>query len=211
MGFSRFYKSHRNKIWAVSLSALAFALFLGYYVTMEVLSGWVFFRSDFLQIWNFLLYLLVYSIILFANIRNDNVAYMGILMFVFFTFFSRIWDLFPASNNLLASFSSGSPTLITLCAGFLVTALGQFVLGIMLYFRIHVYSRGRDDNYMRIRVLGICYGVALALCLSFRIALLILLQGAFGPAYTFLVFMIPLSEVVMSGAIVFTLERLRRL
>ena len=211
MGFSRFFKSHRNKIMAVSLSGLAFALFAAYYLTVEILSGWVFFRRDFLQIWSFLLYLLVYSIILFANIRNDNVAYMGILMFVFFTFFSRIWDLFPASNNLVSSFSSGNPLLIGLCAGFLAAALAQFVLGIILYFRIHLYSRGRDDDYRRIRTLGIAYSIALSLCLSFRIALLLLLQGTYGPAYTFLVFMIPLSEVIMSVAIVFTLERLRRL
>ena len=211
MGFLQALARKKNKTFAVAFSGAALIAFFAYYAVCEFNSGWTFFRADPWNLWDFAIYLLAYGIIFAANILNDNVAYRGILMFVFFTFLSRVFALFPASNNLIAAVNSGDPLLISLFVLFLALTLGQFAIGLLLYFWIYRYARGVSNDFVRVRVFAIVYAGILLASAALRGILLVLITGSFGPVYALMIFLLPISEVLMSVAIVFTLERLRRL
>ncbi len=207
MNYRIYFKNHKNKILAVSFSALANILFFAFAIYDIVLTAP---NIDISGIWNYLLYAVTYLIILIANIRNDNFAYQGILMFVFFMVFDQIYTLLIDSPGLFSSFVSGDVTVILLSIFLFLFLLAQVIIGVLLYLSIAKYSRGLIDNFKKVRLLGILYSISLFIGLAFYMSLL-LLGLEINPFSVFLLFMTPISEVLMSIAICFTLERLRRI
>ena len=208
MRLSVFLHLHRNKILATSLAAIASVLFLAVYLYLEINTGWTYFRSDFRNIWNFVLTAAVYGLILVANIRNDNVAYHGILMFVFIVAFSFIWDVINGTVNVMNAFSSGDPMTILMCVGMLLFTISAIVIGFVLYVFILRYASMRLPSFRPVRIMGIVFSGVLFIACAFRIALL---SAIMNWEMLFAFFGLPIAEFIMSVAIVFTLERLRRL
>lgn len=206
MNYRVYFKNHKNKILAVLFASIANILFFSYAIYSIVLSAP---NLDISSVWNYLLYAVTYLIILIANIRNDNFAYQGILMFIFFMVFDQIYTLLVDSPGLLSSFASGDVTIILLSIFLFLFLLAQVVIGILLYVNIVKYSRGTIDNFKKVRIYGILYSVSLFISLAFYMSLL-LLPLEINPLSVFLLFMTPISEVFMSVSICFTLERLRR-
>ncbi len=199
--FLRFLKEKHNKILAVGLACLAMAAFLGYYLTAEILSEWTFFRSEPLQIWNFIITLLVYGLLLICNIRNDSFAYQGILMFVFYTAFDAFLSLLQgAANAIIVGMESLSWVL------FFAFLVAKLVIGAFLYIYVSRYMRGFSVPWKRIRIFGIVYAAILTLDWGLYCGLLF----GFGVISLFLFLTLSFSEALIGWCIVFTLERLRR-
>ena len=193
---------------ATSFAALACALFLSVYVYYEILTGWTYFRSDFRNVWNFILTAVVYGLILVANIRNDNIAYHGILMFVFIVAFAFIWDIINGSINLGGAFASGDAGTILVSVLLLLFMVGALGLGFTLYVFIIRYASMRTNSFRPVRILAIAFAGTLFIACAFEISLLAWLLNA---ASLFAIFGLPIAQILMAVAIVFTLERLRRL
>lgn len=207
MNYKVYFKNHKNKIFAVGFSALANIIFFAYalYVLIGARGS-----LSFSSVWNYLLYAVSYLIILIANIRNDNFAYQGILMFVFFMAFDQVYTLIINSVNVINAFSSGNVIYICLFLLFFLFLLAEAVTGIILYININRYMRGSIDDFKKVRIPGILYSCFLVAGLAFHISLSLILPP-YGTLVALFMFIIPISEMIMSIAICFTLERLRRI
>lgn len=208
MNWKLYFKHRKNKIFATGLSGIALAILLAYHIGGVIIYGSAYF--DFATIWNAALTLIVYGIIFVCNIRNDNLAYSGILAFVFFITFDHIYSLLMSGYNFAALFSSGAPAAII---AFIVTLLfnvAMVVSGVILYIRIRRYMIGLYSDFRKIRTLGIIFAGLLLIAVSVEVALFIMI-GLFEPGFMWMLFAEPVSEVVMAAAVCFTLERLRRI
>ena len=206
-----YLKHRRNKILAVGLSGIAVAMLIASFIDMSA-GGWGF---DFSLVWNYILTFIAYAIIFFCNIRNDNYAYRGILLFVFFMAFDQLMEVFFGGTTLGLMFNVDNPISIVLSVFYLLFVLSEAVVGFMLYYNITKYMVNPVASFKKVRALAIAYSALLfiAICFSFAIFSVILLPSyppaQVGLAVTLLL-LSPISEVVMSVAIIFTLERLRR-
>ena len=70
--------------------------------------------------------------------------------------------------------------------------------------------RGSIDDFKKVRIPGILYSCFLVAGLAFNISLSLILPP-YGTLVALFMFIIPISEMIMSIAICFTLERLRRI
>lgn len=202
-----YLKHRKNKILAVGLSGLATVLLcLCFFLDMSALD-WMF---DFTTLWNYLLYFIAYLIILICNIRNDNAAYRGITLFVFFMAFDQIWSGLMMGGTAFALFSGADPVSLTLVIIYLLSVIVGGVLGFILYAKIFKYMINPLADYRPVRKYGIIYSSSL----FFILALLIGTEMYVNPLASALdiavIFLLPISELIMSVAIVFTLERLYR-
>lgn len=201
-------KHYKNKILATSLSGLALGIYLAYHIIMAVSLGAAYF--DFRTIWNAVLTIIAYAIIFFCNIRNDNFAYTGILMFVFFVTFDHIYSIFVSNFSIPQIFADGDGALVTT---FLLTMAGNVALvvsGILLYIWVRRYMVGLMADFRKIRLFGIAFAGILFISVAVEVTFMIL-AGIFVPGMLWTMFAVPVSEVVMALAIIFTLERLRRI
>lgn len=207
-----YLKHRRNKILAVGLSGIAVAMLIASFIIDMSAGGWGF---DFSLVWNYILTFIAYAIIFFCNIRNDNYAYRGILLFVFFMAFDQLMEVFFGGATLGLMFNVDNPISIVLSVFYLLFVLSEAVVGFMLYYNITKYMVNPVASFKKVRALAIAYSALLfiAICFSFAIFSVILLPS-YSPAQVglavTLLLLSPISEVVMSVAIIFTLERLRR-
>ena len=198
------WKHRKNKILACTLSGLALAIFLAVQIVFILLEGANYF--SFLNIWNLVITLAVYSIIFIGNLRNDPFAYNGILMFIFMVVFDAVRSF---TYDVVDSFQSAN---IQIGLFFIVMAVfeaAMAVVGVLLYIRSRRYMSGLIGSWKKIRILSILFFAFLTLGVAFELAFLLLL-GIYGPNYALLVSAGPVSEILIAGAIVFTMERLRR-
>ena len=206
-----YFKEHKNKIFAVAFSALALAVFLGRYAVLEVLTGGTYFRSlgqqnMIIELWNVFFYVvLVYGGLLVRNIQNDGRAYQNILVFVFSVAFGIIIDLlYGAASNIVYGIDTNAINL-TLFLLALAFAVGEVVVGILLYINVLRYMRGFGVEWKKIRTLAIVFAVLVGLGAFPMVALSMLVEGGWLTLLS-----VPVSEAFCAVAIVFTLERLRR-
>ena len=207
-----YLKHRRNKILAVGLSGIAVAMLIASFIIEMSAGGWSF---DFSLLWNYILTFIAYAIIFFCNIRNDNYAYRGILLFVFFMAFDQLMEVFYGGAALGLMFNVENPISIVLSVFYLLFVLSEAVVGFALYYNITKYMMSPLASYKKVRTLAIVYSVLLLIAISFSIAIFsIILLPSYSPAQVglavTLLLLSPISEVVMSAAIIFTLERLRR-
>lgn len=170
---------------------------------------------DFSLLWNYILTFIAYAIIFFCNIRNDNYAYRGILLFVFFMAFDQLMEVFYGGAALGLMFNVENPISIVLSVFYLLFVLSEAVVGFMLYYNITKYMMNPVASFKKVRLLAIVYSALLFIAISFSIAIFsVILLPSYTPAQVglavTLLLLSPISEVVMSVAIIFTLERLRR-
>lgn len=207
-----YLKHRRNKILAVGLSGIAVAMLIASFIIEMSAGGWSF---DFSLLWNYILTFIAYAIIFFCNIRNDNYAYRGILLFVFFMAFDQLMEVFYGGAALGLMFNVENPISIVLSVFYLLFVLSEAVVGFMLYYNITKYMMNPVASFKKVRLLAIVYSALLFIAISFSIAIFsVILLPSYTPAKVglavTLLLLSPISEVVMSVAIIFTLERLRR-
>lgn len=207
-----YLKHRRNKILAVGLSGIAVAMLIASFIIDMSAGGWAF---DFSLLWNYILTFIAYAIIFFCNIRNDNYAYRGILLFVFFMAFDQLMEVFYGGAALGLMFNVENPVSIVLSVFYLLFVLSEAVVGFMLYYNITKYMMNPMASFKKVRLLAIVYSALLFIAISFSIAIFsVILLPSYTPAQiglaVTLLLLSPISEVVMSVAIIFTLERLRR-
>lgn len=207
-----YLKHRRNKILAVGLSGIAVAMLIASFIIDMSAGGWAF---DFSLLWNYILTFIAYAIIFFCNIRNDNYAYRGILLFVFFMAFDQLMEVFYGGAALGLMFNVENPVSIVLSVFYLLFVLSEAVVGFMLYYSITKYMMNPMASFKKVRLLAIVYSALLFIAISFSIAIFsVILLPSYTPAQiglaVTLLLLSPISEVVMSVAIIFTLERLRR-
>ena len=207
-----YLKHRRNKILAVGLSGIAVAMLIASFIIDMSAGGWAF---DFSLLWNYILTFIAYAIIFFCNIRNDNYAYRGILLFVFFMAFDQLMEVFYGGAALGLMFNVENPISIVLSVFYLLFVLSEAVVGFMLYYNITKYMMNPVASFKKVRLLAIVYSALLIIAISFSIAIFsVILLPSYTPAQVglavTLLLLSPISEVVMSVAIIFTLERLRR-
>lgn len=207
-----YLKHRRNKILAVGLSGIAVAMLIASFIIDMSAGGWAF---DFSLLWNYILTFIAYAIIFFCNIRNDNYAHRGILLFVFFMAFDQLMEVFYGGATLGLMFNVENPISIVLSVFYLLFVLLEAVVGFMLYYNITKYMMNPVASFKKVRLLAIVYSALLFIAISFSIAIFsVILLPSYTPAQiglaVTLLLLSPISEVVMSVAIIFTLERLRR-
>ena len=207
-----YLKHRRNKILAVGLSGIAVAMLIASFIIEMSAGGWSF---DFSLLWNYILTFIAYAIIFFCNIRNDNYAYRGILLFVFFMAFDQLMEVFYGGAALGLMFNVENPISIVLSVFYLLFVLAEAAVGFMLYYNITKYMMNPVASFKKVRLLAIVYSALLFIAISFSIAIFsVILLPSYTPAQiglaVTLLLLSPISEVVMSVAIIFTLERLRR-
>ena len=207
-----YLKHRRNKILAVGLSGIAVAMLIASFIIEMSAGGWSF---DFSLLWNYILTFIAYAIIFFCNIRNDNYAYRGILLFVFFMAFDQLMEVFYGGAALGLMFNVENPISIVLSVFYLLFVLSEAVVGFMLYYNITKYMMNPVASFKKVRLLAIVYSALLFIAISFSITIFsVILLPSYTPAQiglaVTLLLLSPISEVVMSVAIIFTLERLRR-
>ena len=207
-----YLKHRRNKILAVGLSGIAVAMLIASFIIEMSAGGWSF---DFSLLWNYILTFIAYAIIFFCNIRNDNYAYRGILLFVFFMAFDQLMEVFYGGAALGLMFNVENPISIVLSVFYLLFVLSEAVVGFTLYYNITKYMMNPVASFKKVRLLAIVYSALLFIAISFSIAIFsVILLPSYNPAQVglavTLLLLSPISEVVMSVAIIFTLERLRR-
>lgn len=207
-----YLKHRRNKILAVGLSGIAVAMLIASFIIEMSAGGWSF---DFSLLWNYILTFIAYAIIFFCNIRNDNYAYRGILLFVFFMAFDQLMEVFYGGAALGLMFNVENPISIVLSVFYLLFVLSEAVVGFVLYYNITKYMMNPVASFKKVRLLAIVYSALLFIAISFSIAIFsVILLPSYTPAQiglaVTLLLLSPISEVVMSVAIIFTLERLRR-
>lgn len=203
----RLYLKHRkNKILAVSLSTIAFSMLASSFALEVSLVG-----ASFTSLWNYLLYFLSYGMILFYNIRNDNNAYRGITLFVFFMAFDQIWSVFMGGIDLAILFNMANPLSIVINVFYLALVLAGGVIGFMLYAKIARYMVDPLASFRKVRIFAIVYAAILLVLFGLSLWSIFFFLGDVGSLALASLILLPLSEVIMAVAIIFTLERLRRI
>lgn len=203
----RLYLKHRkNKILAVSLSTIAFLMLASSFALEVSLVG-----ASFTSLWNYLLYFLSYGMILFYNIRNDNNAYRGITLFVFFMAFDQIWSVFMGGIDLAILFNMANPLSIVINVFYLALVLAGGVIGFMLYAKIARYMVDPLASFRKVRIFAIVYAAILLVLFGLSLWSIFFFLGDVGSLALASLILLPLSEVIMAVAIIFTLERLRRI
>ncbi|MBP5091442.1 MAG: hypothetical protein J6328_02660 [Bacilli bacterium] len=209
--FARFFKEHRNKIFAVTFSALALLSILIYYLALEIASDWFYFRNIgaenqmrmILELWNAFFYIgLVYGPLLVRNINNDGNAYQNIMIFVFATVFSLIYDFLLYGLTGLVAGDSFFVILLLLTR---VATIAEIVFGILLYVNSARYMKGYAVSWKKIRLFAILF----AACIG--VGVVSFFAGLFSGSLELMVIYAPqFAELCCAVAIIFTLERLRR-
>ena len=69
--FTRFFRAHKNKIFALTFVGLGLAVFLAFYLVMGFSTEWTVFRTSISALLNFIITLFCYGYLLFTNIYND--------------------------------------------------------------------------------------------------------------------------------------------
>lgn len=203
----RLYLKHRkNKILAVSLSTIAFLMLASSFALEVSLVG-----ASFTSLWNYLLYFLSYGMILFYNIRNDNNAYRGITLFVFFMAFDQIWSVFMGGIDLAILFDMANPLSIVINVFYLALVLAGGVIGFMLYAKIARYMVDPLASFRKVRIFAIVYAAILLVLFGLSLWSIFFFLGDVGSLALASLILLPLSEAIMAVAIIFTLERLRRI
>ena len=208
---SYFFKRYKNKIGALTFIVLGIAFFLGLYITVEIISDWTYFRSSPLNLWNFIITAVCYIFLLVTNIRNDNAAYSGIFMFITLIVLEGIFNIIDIIRLYNSALFSGNFVVSGTFIGYCVFLVASVVIGVLFYISVYRYMSGRSNDFMRVRIFAIIFG---GILLTSTVALMVF-YGYCGVltsvTSTLLAGAIPISELLMSVGVIFTLERLRRL
>lgn len=160
-----------------------------------------------LTLWNLVVYLIAYFLILIGNLQGSYNAYNGMLCYIFMFIFDAAQLLFFSSETGIASWFSGSAIVMVMALLYFLFAVAALTTGIMTYIRTREYITSRYASYEGLR----------NWCLAFVICSI--LMNATGPVFegfaglwswsTAMLYLLPISEVFISVSIYFTVLRLK--
>lgn len=209
MRWGLYFKHRYNKILAVTFATLAVGFFLAEVVIFYFGQGGLVVNSPnaFLRLVYFIFLGGILSYLLVTNINNDPRAYQAILMWIFWFIIDEIQAFFYSYSlfNVIkedvgfikATLAIGQPAMSLLC----------LALGIVLYVTVRRYMFYSLNKFSTVRLFAIVYTVVLTLSYVLETVLVILMGAKVGLADIFLI----VSKSCADIAMVFTLERLRRL
>ena len=209
--FGYFLKRNKNKIGAVTFLGLGLACYLGFYLAIEIISGWTYFRSEPITVWNFMVALVCYLYLLITNIRNDNAAYTGIFMFISLIVLEGVFTIVDTVRLRASLIFAGNAGVSASFIGYCVLLATNVVIGILFYIATFRYMSGRSSDFKKLWIYGLLFGFALLI----NVASLMVFYGyaavLTSPTSVLLACAIPFSELLVAIGIVFTLLRLKRL
>ena len=206
MKFLRFIKRYHNKILALFFTVIALGLFISEIVTSIAFGSVV----DILTIISWVFVGGVLSYLLFTNVRNDPNAYQAIVMWIFLFFLSEIRQVIYSPASIVTLFrSSGQLPPLTVVFAILqpIVAIATLALGIYLYILVRRYMFGLSSDYKRVRLIAILYTLVSFISYSLSIATLY----SYGLIPDIVMYLPSLYKVSADIAVIFTLERLRRI
>lgn len=160
-----------------------------------------------LSFYNFAIMMVVYLILLIGNIKSNNFAYNGMLMYIFMTVFSAIEILFISGIvNFQALFSLDAATMVVVLL-YTVFQVAGIVAGIFAYIRTRQYLTGSAISYINVRNWALIFVILQIISTGLTPALYLLL--GYSANAVLLAFLEPISEVFICLGIYFTVLRLR--
>lgn len=199
---------HYKKYIAITLSSVAMALMIASFaleIVASVKAGSSSISFSFL--WNFAVYVIVYSLILIGNIQGTYLAYNGVLGYVFMVMFDAGISLFFRLGDTIVASLSANPTALILTVFYFLCFLGTFVTGLLTYIRIRGYLQSRYASYIGLRNWCLVFMIFSVLLNIFQPTLYLILGVS---PFTFVVScLLPVSEAILSVAIYFTILRLK--
>jgi hypothetical protein len=202
------FRNHKWKYLAILFASMATILmgtsfiisFYSYYFSSGV-GSWLF-----TWLWDFVIYLVCYLLLLVGNIKNNNYAYQGMLGFVFFMVFNLILPVLSTLLNIATGAWTSMLGLMVVAFGLVYVA--QAVFGILAYILTYKYLRGTYYRLRRIVLFAILY--ALFLFIGYFATLGIYAIEDTVVTLTLDEILLEISNVLFSVAIIFTVLRLRR-
>ncbi|MCQ2742730.1 MAG: hypothetical protein MJ239_05470 [Bacilli bacterium] len=209
-GFKNTLKFKKNKILAVSFSFFGLALLLTSVIIYVARTGFASFFSDYSNVFNFALLFIVYGILFGCNVKNDNFAYQGILMFAFIMAFDAFVFIIRNANFYAQFFSAKIPLDLIPYIIYFFNFFALTAFGVILYVVTIKYMRGRIENFGRVRLFGILFAVSVLVgCVLYVFSLYHSVSPAFYVLMPYIFEEFSMTAIAIS--IVFTLERLRRI
>ena len=199
-----------NKFFAVGFAGLAIALLLVEFISDGVINSW----SAVITLSNMIDHLLLiacYLVLFVMNIRNDDRAYMGVSLLVFFIGFDGFFGLSNAFSNAFSYFVNGVPLLGFLFLLSIFLWAGQFGLGVVTYVFVLRYRFQRTENFKLVKLFAILFFIALVLTTGATLLLVFLASPGLPINAYVLSGIYYLSQIAAGACVIFTLNRLRRL
>lgn len=201
-------KYNWKRTLAILFASLGVAMQMGLFVILFV-GG----TPDFLTIISYFIVLVAYYYLLTGNIKGTTIAYRGMMLFVFFTFFD--FATFFLLNFLSLGgliFSSDVITSVLSIAMLASWVLG-FVGGLMTYISFKRYSTfGNKTTYETVRNWCLLFVISVIVSYGLTIALDVLAymsEGVTDSVTIFLNVMEPVSVICMALCTYFTVLRLK--
>ena len=209
--FTRFFRAHKNKIFALTFVGLGLAVFLAFYLVMGFSTEWAVFRTSIAALLNFLITLFCYGYLLFTNIYNDNRAYSAIFTFVGLMVIQAVFNIIDISIAAGSALWNGQVLNLTLFLGYATLSGGVVGIGIPFYIFTFRYLFGRDNRFSKVRLFALLFLGILALSVIFYLTYEFVAGLAVDVGTTLWILALPISELLVGAGVVFTLERLRRI
>ena len=199
-----------NKFFALFFLTLAFG-FLVFEFAFDIATFGISYVMTFSNIWNHLLLIACFVVLLIMNIRNDDRAYIGLSLFVFFVAFDGIFGVGDSFQYAIYWLNNGKSFVGLLYLLSIFFWLGQLGLGVVTYLFLARYRFGRTNNFKLVRLFSILFFVALVLTTISTFSLLFLSDSGYGIETYLSSGSYFLAEIAAGAACIFTLNRLRRL
>ena len=203
------FRYHYKRYLAILCASIAIGFVLGDFVTKLILMiqnetspGF----STLSFVWNFVILMICYVMLLRGNSRQNGMAFQGVLSFVFLSIVLLAYELvFQIIYGTGFSFS-GTNLVFTILI--IVGILGMVVLGVLCYIRLKGYMSGSYSNLKTIKILFTIFLLVLILWHGLTIGFQFYLGGVVGWIEILLVLLVPISELFGSLSCLFTIYRL---
>lgn len=201
---------HYKKYLAIATSAIALVLMLtnfGFELAYEVVNSPSDVVTIVLSLWNLVVYLIAYFLILLGNIQGSYNAYNGMLAYIFMFIFDAARALFFSSGIGVSTWASGSVLLIFIGVLYFLFTVLALTSGIMTYIRTRQYIVSHYTSYRGVRNWCLAFMIC-SLLMNVSGPVLEAIEGVF-PWYYPPLYLLPISEAFISVSIYFTVLRLK--
>lgn len=205
-----------KRIFGMSLNklfAIAFASFGSLLLVTELALRIGYLRDSFSfgHVWNYLLLFAAYIVLLVMNIRNDDRAYYGISILVFFVGFDGFFGIGDSIEATIYYFTNGAYVAAILSFLTLFLWAGQLAMGILTYIWCILYRSGRSNNFKLLFIFAILFVISIVLTTSATLITTLVISPDMDRLLVLIWILYYLSQILCAIAVVFTLLRLKRL
>jgi len=201
-------KYNWKRTLAILFASLGVAMQMGLFVILFV-GG----EPDLLSIISYFIVLVAYYYLLTGNIKGTTIAYRGMMLFVFFTFFDFATYFLFNFLSVAELIFSGEVLTSVLSIAMLASWVLGFIGGIMTYISFKKYSTfGNKVTYETVRNWCLLFVISIIVSYGLTIALEVfsyLSAGITDSVTIFLNIMEPISIICMGLCTYFTVLRLK--